>query len=131
MRLQDSGTMLGRYPLIGRALYLGGEPFAPAGPVARARLKSPAGARSSQTQVSIKISNMHYCQATTNKGHPASGIFKRIRVFDRPLSGPSPALEILRWPEHKDALDPLSVEMLEVSGVARQKIVGLSVNRSQ
>src|SRR6266849_9108652 len=34
-------------------------------------------------------------------------------------------------PQHQDALDPLSVEMLEVPRVAGQKIVGLPVNRGQ
>ena len=36
------------------------------------------------------------------------------------ISAAAPALEVLRWPQHKDALDAPSVKMSEVPGVAGQ-----------
>jgi hypothetical protein len=47
------------------------------------------------------------------------------------ISAASPELEILRWPQHQDALDPLSVEVLEMSDVASYQIIGFAVNRRQ
>jgi hypothetical protein len=36
------------------------------------------------------------------------------------MSAAAPALKILRRPQHQDALDPLSIKMLEMSHVAGQ-----------
>ena len=47
------------------------------------------------------------------------------------FSTASPAVKILCRPQHQDTLNPLSVEMFEMSGVAGQQIVGLPVNRGQ
>ena len=35
------------------------------------------------------------------------------------------------WPQHQDALDALSVEVLEMSDVASYQIIGFAVNRRQ
>jgi hypothetical protein len=53
-----------------------------------------------------------------------------LQLIPKVTSGPASALEILRWPQHEDAIDPLSVNMREVSGIASQKIVGISMDRS-
>jgi len=47
------------------------------------------------------------------------------------FSSPSPAVKIRRRSQHQDALDTLTVNMLEVAGVAGQHIVGPGMNRSQ
>ncbi len=45
------------------------------------------------------------------------------------FSGPCPALEILRRPQNRDAVDSFPVQMLEMPCVAGQEIVCLPVDR--